>query len=200
MLYWLANLKEEGKYMIRKVKYEEIPELYPFVLRILSDMELPVLNEISEELLEDIIVNAMHSPHYRYGYEHAWVCERDGKIAGVFFGYPGEWEALIDGPLRASMLKFDYPMEPTPKENETLPGEWYLDTLVTHPDFRRQGVGREMIEAACDLAKEANYRIIALNCEIENEAAYRLYKKMGFERITCLVLNEHVYWHMTKKL
>ena len=186
--------------MIRKAKQKEMAELYPFVFKILSDMESPVLDEINEELLEKIIVNAMHSPHYRYGYEHAWVCERNGQIAGAFFGYPGEWEPLIDGPLQASMMNFDYQLEPGPKENETLPGEWYLDTLVTHPDFRRQGVGREMIEAANKIAKKAGYQTIALNCDIENKAAYQLYKKSGFEQTTRLVLSTHIYWHMTKIL
>jgi len=186
--------------MIRKAKQKEMSELYPFVFKILSDMELPVLDEINEELLEEIIVDAMHSPHYRYGYEHAWVCERNGQIAGAFFGYPGEWEPLIDGPLQASMLKFDYPMKPAPKENETLPGEWYFDTLVTHPNFRRQGVGREMIDAAYEIAKEAGHETIALNCDIDNKAAYHLYKNSGFERKTRLVLSTHVYWHMTKAI
>lgn len=186
--------------MIRKVRQEEIPQLYPFIYRILSDMELAVLDEMEDELLKEIVIDAMHSPHYRYGYEHAWVDEREGRIAGVFFGYPGRLEPLIDGPLQASMLKFNYPLELTPKENETLPGEWYLDTLVTHPDFRRQGVGRTMIKAAAEIAKEAGHQVIALNCDVENEAAYQLYKSCGFEKKTRLVLNNHVYWHMTREL
>ena len=56
-----------------------------------------------------------------------------------------------------------------------------------------------MIEAACEIAKAAGHPIIALNCEVDNEAAYQLYESCGFEKKTRLVLNHHVYWHMTKE-
>ena len=138
--------------MIRKVEKGEIPDLYPYVHEIFSDMELPVLDKLSEELLEEIVIDAMHRPRYRYGYENAWVCERKGKIAGVFFGYSSKWETLIDGPLQASMIKHGVPMDAIAQENESLPGEWYLDTLVTDPKFRRQGVAREMLNAASEIA------------------------------------------------
>lgn len=186
--------------MIRKVNENEISKLYPFVYKIFSDMELPVLDKIEGALFKEIITDAMHSPHYRYGYEHAWVCERDNQIAGVFFGYPGEWEPLIDGPLQASMLKHGLPIDTVASENETLPSEWYLDTLVTAPNFRRQGVAREMIERACGVAKEAGFDRIALNCDVNNEAAFKLYQKSGFENKTQIVLSNHVYWHMGKEL
>ncbi len=186
--------------MIRKVKESEIPELYPFVHEIFLGMELPVLDEIDEELLEKIIIDAMHRPRYRYGYEHAWVCERNNQIAGVFFGYSSKWETLIDGPLQAAMLKHRVPMDAIAQENESLPGEWYLDTLITNPKFRRQGVAREMLNAASQIAKEEGHDIIALNCDIDNIPAYTLYKKMGYERKTQIVLSGHIYWHMRKSL
>lgn len=186
--------------MIRKVRMEEIPLLYPFVYRILSDMELPILEELEGDLLEQIILDAMHTPRYRYGYENAWVCERENQIAGVFFGYPGRWEPLIDGPLRAAMLKYDVPMEEIMTENETLPGQWYLDTLVTAPPFRRQGVALEMLAGAEKIAQEENFRVISLNCDIQNNAGYQLYKKAGFVEQTRIVLNDRIYYHMTKEI
>ena len=186
--------------MIRKVQKYEIPQLYPFIHKIFTDMELPILNEINENLLEEILIEAMHSPHYRYGYEHTWICEREGEIAGVFFGYPGTWEPLIDGPLQVAMLNHNFPIEAMTHEKESLPHEWYLDTLVTAPDFRRQGVGQELIQGAFVEAKKAGYDTISLNCDVENTAAYHLYVKMGFVTKTKIVLSSHVYWHMVKKI
>ena len=186
--------------MIRKVEKSEIPDLYPYVHEIFSDMELPVLDELSEELLEEIVIDAMHRPRYRYGYENAWVCERNGKIAGVFFGYSSKWETLIDGPLQASMLKHGVPMDAIAQENESLPGEWYLDTLVTNPKFRRQGVAREMLNAASQIALKEGHKTIALNCETDNIPAYNLYQKMGYKAKTQIVLSGHIYWHMVKNV
>lgn len=186
--------------MIRKVEEHEIPSLYPFVYRIFSDMELPILDEIAPEIFEKIVVEAMHDPHYRYGYEHAYICEREGEIAGVLFGYPGELEALIDGPLRAAMLNHGVVMAYSAAEPETLPGQWYIDTLVTHPDFRRQGVALELMRDAEAIAKKAGYESIGLNCDMTNEAAYNLYFKAGYTTKTRIVLSGHVYWHMTKDI
>ena len=80
--------------MIRKVRLEEIPQLYPFVFNILSEMELPLLDNLDGDLLNEIIIEAMKSPNYRFGYDHAWVCEQDSQIVGVLFGYPGEFGSL----------------------------------------------------------------------------------------------------------
>lgn len=186
--------------MIRKVQKEEIPRLYPFVLRILKDMELAVLDKIDPDTLRDIVVDAMHSPNYRYGYENAYVYMIGDEIAGVLFGYPGRWEPLIDGPLQASMVKHGYSYEKISQENETVSGEWYLDTLVIDPNFRRRGVASALIEHAFKVAKEMDFKRIGLNCEMDNVPAYNLYKKVGFKQVTQLVLSGHVYWHMVKYL
>lgn len=186
--------------MIRKVALEEIPRLFPFVMRIFNDMELPILDRIEPEIFERIVVGAMHSPYYRYGYENAYVYMVEDEIAGVLFGYPGDWEALIDGPLQASMLEHGFSYQKISQENETLPGEWYLDTLVIDPDFRRQGIAGQLIQHGEKVAKEKGFDRIALNCETDNEAAHQLYLKAGFENATQIVLSHHVYWHMTKDL
>lgn len=186
--------------VIRNVKKEEIPKLYPYIHEIFLAMEISALNKLSKELLKNIVIDAMHCPRYRYGFENAWICERNGQIAGVFFGYPNKWEKLIDGPLQAAMLKNGLPMDTIVQENESISGEWYLDTLVTDQDFRRQGVGREMLDGAAKIASLAGYKTIALNCEIDNLPAYNLYRKMGYKEKTQLVLSGHIYWHMTKEL
>lgn len=200
MVYSLGIDRKYVNKMIRKVHLEEIPLLYPFVLKIFTDMGLPLLETIAPENLEAIIVDAMHSPRYRYGYENAYIYEMDGEIAGVLFGYPGEWEMLIDGPLQASMLNHGLNYEKLTVEYETLPGEWYLDTLVISPNHRRQGVATALIEYAIEVAKGRDYDKIALNCETDNKPAYRLYEKLGFRSMTKLVLSGHVYWHMTLDL
>lgn len=196
----IITIFERVKYVIRKIEKNEIPHLYPYVHEIFSDMELPVLDELSDELLKKIVIEAMHQPRYRYGYENTWVCERNGQIAGVFFGYSSKWETLIDGPLQASMLNHGVPIDTIIQENESIPGEWYLDTLVTDPKFRRQGVAREMLNAASQIASDKGHQTIALNCETDNLPAYTLYQKMGYEPKTQIVLSGHVYWHMSKNI
>lgn len=186
--------------MIRKVKQEELHFLIPFVFRILSDMDLPLLDGVPGEEINKIIEEAMESPQYRYGYEHAWVCEQDDQIAGVLFGYPGEYVSLVDGPFQVALAERGIePVEIKPG-NESHSGEWYLDAIVVAPIYRNQGIGRRMLQTIDTIAKDAGFSKIGLNCPIENKIAFTLYSDVGFEIRTKTLLGNKVYYHMTKEL
>lgn len=186
--------------MIRKVRQEEVHLLYPFVYRILSDMDLPLLDTINGDELTQIIVDAMESPQYRYGYEHAWVCIHENQIAGVLFGYPGEHIPLVDGPLQVALAERGIPTSKIIQNPETHAGEWYLDAIVTAPIFRNQGIGRRLLQIIDNVAKEAGYTTIGLNCPADNQIAYHLYTDIGFEVHTKILLENKIYFHMTKDI
>jgi ribosomal protein S18 acetylase RimI-like enzyme len=52
--------------------------------------------------------------------------------------------------------------------------------LVTHPRYRRRGIGRELIEAAAKKARDLGARIAYLEVRLKNEAAQALYRACGF--------------------
>ncbi|HLR91883.1 MAG TPA: GNAT family N-acetyltransferase [Atopostipes sp.] len=186
--------------MIRKVRREELPQLIPFVFRILSDMDLPLLDVVSGDELNQIIADAMESPQYRYGYEHAWVCEQDNQVVGVLFGYPGEYVSLVDGPFHVALAERGIEPAEVKSGEETHSGEWYLDAIVIAPLYRNQGIARRMLQTIDNIARDAGYRKIGLNCPIENKIAFSLYSDVGFEIRTKTLLGDKVYYHMTKEL
>jgi ribosomal protein S18 acetylase RimI-like enzyme len=55
----------------------------------------------------------------------------------------------------------------------------YVHELDTHPDFRRQGVGTQLVQEAFKLAKELSLDEVWLGTEHDNEAAKALYQKLG---------------------
>lgn len=186
--------------MIRKVRKEEIHHLYPFVYRLLSDADSPLLDSIEEDDLTQIIIDAMKSPQYRYGYKHAWICIHDEEIAGVLFGYPGESVPLVDGPLQVALAERGFTPKGIEQHSETQAGEWYLDALVVAPHFRNQGIGQRMLQTIDNIAKDAGYTIIGVNCPSDDEELYRLYIEAGFEDHTKILLENKVYYHMTKDI
>lgn|SRR5699024_3809514 len=186
--------------MIRKIRQEEIHHLYPFVYRILLDMDLPLLDTMDEDELTQIIIHAMESPRYRYGYDHAWICIQENQVAGVLFGYPGEYIPLVDGPLQVALADRGFSSSDIIQRSETHSGEWYLDSLTIAPDFRNKGIGRRMLQTVDNIAKEAGYTTIGLNCPIDNKIAYHLYIDVGFEEQTKILLGNNVYLHMIKEL
>lgn len=188
--------------MIREARKEETEELAELVYIIIEGMELPVTEEYSKEELTDALAEAMKEEQYRYSYRNGLVCERDGQIAGVCFGYKGELEPVIDQALKKVVEKkgFDTDTFKVSITRETYPGEWYLDSIVTHPDFRRQGVGSELMAAVPERAREEGETLIGLNCDRDNTVAKALYEKQGFVVAGERKLGPFWYDHMQKQV
>jgi len=64
--------------------------------------------------------------------------------------------------------------------------------LVSHPDHRKEGIGKALVEFAIDLGKNCNAVTIRLDTHSTNIPARKLYEKCGFREInqwTGVVLN-----------
>lgn len=61
-----------------------------------------------------------------------------------------------------------------------LPGEIDIHNLAVHPAYRRQGIGRCLLQAVIDEAKGAGRGRVTLEVRRSNEAAQRLYQSVGF--------------------
>ena len=66
---------------------------------------------------------------------------------------------------------------------ETEKDEYYIAHLAVHPDFRRMGIGNDLIDHAAALARQAGLGKVSLIVEIDNDPAIALYQKAGFEII-----------------
>lgn len=185
--------------MIRKAEKSDIDQLVEWVWIILEDMDLPLLKEVNPNILKKNMKEAMENINYRYSYSRALICIREGERAGACFGYKGELEPTVDKVFNEK-LKEQGIDEPLFKDTETVPGEWYLDSLVTDVNFRSQGVATELIEALPTIANSENEEIIGLNCDQLNQKGRQLYLKMGFEKVWECTLSGHVYDHMQWKI
>lgn len=58
--------------------------------------------------------------------------------------------------------------------------EFHIHSLAINFDYRRQGIGRELIEELLRDAKEHNATTATLEVRIENNAAISLYESLGF--------------------
>lgn len=58
--------------------------------------------------------------------------------------------------------------------------ELHFMNLSVHPDRRRQGIGEELARWALVWGKENGTRLATLEVRASNEAAKRLYEKLGF--------------------
>lgn len=75
------------------------------------------------------------------------------EIEGRVGGYMGYWEA---------------------------PQEAHIINLAIGPDFRKRGLGQQMMEFCMDYAQKRGAHLATLEVRQSNEAAQRLYEKCGF--------------------
>ena len=83
-------------------------------------------------------------------------------------------------------------LAPEPDEGEALPpilaygGYWltgdeaHIVNVASHPDFRRQGFGRQIMQAMMAMALDSGAFAIMLEVRQSNVAAQRLYEQLGF--------------------
>jgi ribosomal protein S18 acetylase RimI-like enzyme len=56
-----------------------------------------------------------------------------------------------------------------------------ISAVMTHPDYRRRGIGRKLFTMASEKAKELNKEFLWLDVDAQNKAAIKLYEKEGFK-------------------
>jgi ribosomal protein S18 acetylase RimI-like enzyme len=63
------------------------------------------------------------------------------------------------------------------------PHRWVIANVAVDPDQRRQGIGRALVQAAIDLARQRRARSVVLQVDRANAGARNLYLSLGF-RVT----------------
>lgn len=57
---------------------------------------------------------------------------------------------------------------------------WSIETVATHPEHRRQGLARRLVERAVETIQDRGGEVCTLKVRADNHAAYELYTDLGF--------------------
>ena len=60
---------------------------------------------------------------------------------------------------------------------------YLIGNVVVHPDYRRRGIARALMEAALEQVRQQHGRWVGLEVRADNEAALRLYRSLGFREV-----------------
>ena len=72
---------------------------------------------------------------------------------------------------------------PLQELEDQVPGSWYINVIAAYPEFRGKGSGSALMKFAESLAVEQKKNRLSLIVSNANQAAVRLYSKLGFEMI-----------------
>lgn len=131
----------------------------------------------------------------QYSWRNALVAEVDGAPAGAVIGYDGarlqELRSHTFDVIRmhiGTALPFI--------EDETGPGEFYLDSIAVLPAFRGCGIGGRLLAAMRDRALAEGHERVGLLVDFGNPDAERLYLSLGFRRMEERQFLGHDMWHL----
>jgi ribosomal protein S18 acetylase RimI-like enzyme len=110
-----------------------------------------------------------------FSYRNAHMLEADGEIAGMLLGYR-QPDAMEPGDTSDMHEVFRVMTELEAKA----PGSWYLNILGCFRSFAGAAWARGFLRHAEGLAKSAGATQVSLIVESENEAAWRLYERIGY--------------------
>lgn len=58
--------------------------------------------------------------------------------------------------------------------------KWYISAVATHPDYRRKGIARRLMESAIEHIRQRGGELALLSVRADNEPACLLYRRLGF--------------------
>lgn len=111
-----------------------------------------------------------------FSYRNAVVAMVGGEIAACLVGY------RLDDPYDLGGLdEMPELVRPLVMLESKAPGSWYVNVLATFPEFRRHGIGMELLGIAEQTAREEEAPALSVIVAAENDRAARLYKAAGYE-------------------
>jgi ribosomal protein S18 acetylase RimI-like enzyme len=134
----------------------------------------------------------------QYSYENILLYEEDNAICGAIVAYDG---GKLDE-LRTPFLTYtraELGFSGTP-EDETQPGEYYIDCLAVFPQYQGKGIAKTLIRALFERAASLGYNNVGLLVSKGNEKAQKLYAGLGFEVVGEKGLLGGRHYHLQKQL
>lgn len=119
-------------------------------------------------------------PGNQYSFQNTLVYQTPAGILGMSNGYDGG--KLHQ--LRASFFTYiseQFAVRLDKPDDETEPGEFYLDCVSVDAAAQGQGIGTALLEAMMQRGKELGHYRAGLLVDTSNPNAKRLYLRMGFE-------------------
>lgn len=130
--------------------------------------------------VRDALIKVCSKEDTLYSWKNTTVATFCGKTAGAIVSYDGGIYKETAERTFALMAKLLNTEKPEPG-SETGEGEYYLDSLVVHPEFRGHNIGSILMRNALDEAEALGYEKVTLLVDEKKPHLHKLYKKLGFE-------------------
>lgn len=146
------------------------------------------IGEVDSQKARAFLLHFVREENNQYSYQNCWVVEQDNnvvecdcRIVATVNIYDGRKLEELRWPI-IKYIKEHFNRELV-VEDETEPGEFYIDSFGVSLDQQGKGLGSEILKFLVDEYVNRQNRTLGLLVDIENPNAKRLYLKMGFKSV-----------------
>jgi ribosomal protein S18 acetylase RimI-like enzyme len=127
------------------------------------------------EDLFDVGARNARSQVENFSYRNSWLARFENQVAGLLLAYPLPDAEQAEDPA-------DYPefIRPLIELENQAPGSFYINMLASYPQFRNRGIGAALMLEAERQAGQVACDVVSLEVFDQNEAALRLYQRLGY--------------------
>lgn len=174
-------------------------EVAPLIVQAMEDLACTFVNSKDSKKAYPLFEYFFEQPANQYSFENALLYEVNGKIAGSIIGYDGSLLAKYREPFLVYIAE-KYNVRNLKIDDETLKGEFYIDTISVYSKCQGQGIGKKLLRAIQIKAKNEGHKKIGLLVDLKNPKAKKLYSALGFKSIGSKQLGDGVYEHLQLNL
>ena len=118
----------------------------------------------------------------QYSYKNTCVALESDNVVGIAVSYDGSRLHELRRPFLELALEL-IGKDHSGMDDETQPGELYLDSLAVLPEYRRQGIASRLIGVTKERAEQMGLSCLGLLVDKGNPAGEALYTSIGFRYV-----------------
>lgn len=168
----------------------------PLIIDANGDISHRLTGETEPHKVEEEMCTLFKRNDNPHSHLYTYMAEFGGKVIGTMVAYSGKEAIQLDQNLNNWLANKGGDLEEA--DAESLPDEFYIDTICITPEFRGKGIGTQFFSFAEALAKQQKFSKVSLNVETQKAAAIRLYKRLGYEIVSPWTIIGEPFHHMVK--
>jgi len=143
----------------------------------------------------DMMTRLVMNEQSQYSYRNTLVAIDGQQIVGIAVSYDGgRLHELRQAFIQAAREYIG--KDHSGMDDETQPGELYLDSLAVVPAYRQQGIARRLLNATKEKANMLGLSCVGLLVDKENSVGETLYTSVGFRHVNDSQWGGHPMKHL----
>lgn len=164
---------------LRDATLDDAPFVARVVLAGIDMLDIDAVLPDEQRAIYEHLIEICRMDDTLYSYLNTRIAEVDGNRVGALVAYDGARYAA----LRAKtfgLVQQTSGMDLSRNAMETVPGEFYLDSMAVLSDYRGLGIGKMLIRDRMDYALRNGFQKVTLLVDKDKPRLQQYYESLGF--------------------